>query len=303
MPDISNIPDISDISELKSSSNHNNGNSGNHSVKSEYAGIFSNPAVKSGFGKFRKSQNSGNSEDKNEIEIISVESGESIESFESAGSRRMPVLEKSEKSRKIEKSPGGLFEYLSNRKYYIFALTAVYILGVAIGAMLINNLERAEVINLCSIVDNYYTDLPAINMTARILGNIGVNILFIFGAYLCGVTVFAPLICSVFSLYKGLSIGFIIGVYTIGGGTGFHTAVGGLNFVLYLLIMVFFILVCAEAMSFSSFLFKSEDSFKSAMSFKNISVYSSRFIVFTLLIALATVVQTVAVPLVYSWLG
>jgi len=39
------------------------------------------------------------------------------------------------------------------------------------------------------------------------------------------------------------------------------------------------------------------------MSFKNISVYSSRFMLLTVLIALATVVQTVALPLVYAWLG
>ena len=80
-------------------------------------------------------------------------------------------------------------------------------------------------------------------------------------------------------------------------------AAGGLNFLLSLFIMIFFILVCAEAMSFSSFLFKNEESFKSSMSFKNISVYSSRFMLLTVLIALATVVQTVALPLVYAWLG
>lgn len=202
-----------------------------------------------------------------------------------------------------KKTSGRFSEYLSNRKYYILALTAVYILGVAIGAMLIKNLEQTEIINLCGIVDNYFTDLPAIDMTARILGNIAVNLVFIFGAYLCGVTVFAPIICSVFSLYKGLSSGFIISVYTIGGGTSFHLAVCGLHFILNIFLMLFFILICAESMSFSSFLFKNEDSFKNSMSFKNIGVYSSRFMVLTVLIALATVVQTIAVPLVYAWIG
>jgi hypothetical protein len=211
-----------------------------------------------------------------------------------AASRRAPVS---------EKNPGRLLEYLASRKYYILALFAVYILGAAIGAALTRSLERGEIINLCSIVDNYFTGLPAINMTARILGNIAVNLVFIFGAYLCGVTIFAALVCSAFILYKGLSAGFIAGVYMTGGGTSFHSAVCGFSFILNLFVMIFFILICAEAMSFSSFLFKSEDSFKSSMNFKNISVYSSRFMLITILIALATVVQTIAVPLVYAWIA
>ena len=202
-----------------------------------------------------------------------------------------------------KKSPGRLFEYLDSRKYYIIALNVVYILGVVTGALIVNNLGRSEVINLCAVVDNYFTGLPGIDMTARIFGNIAVNLVFIFGAYLCGVTIFAPLICCAFGLYKGLSCGFITGVYFIGGGTNFYIAAGGLNFILSLFIMIFFILICAEAMSFSLFLFKNEESFKSSMSFKNISVYSSRFMILTVLTALATVVQTVAVPLVYAWLG
>ena len=206
-------------------------------------------------------------------------------------------------SRRGEKKRGILFEYIYARKYYMLALCVVYILGVAVGALLANNLERAEIINLSMVVDNYFTDLPAIDMTARIFGNIAVNLLFIFGAYLCGVTVFAPILCLAFGLYKGLSAGFIISVYALGGGTNFHTAVSSFNFMFSLLVALFFILVCAEAMSFSAFLFKSEESFKSSVSFKNISVYSSRFMLFTILIALATLLQTVAMPLVYAWLG
>ena len=228
--------------------------------------------------------------------IFSGQAGETVKE------PRIIKIESNQNPR-ISKNQGRLLEYLSNRKYYIFAMFAVYILGVGTGALLVNNLERAEVINLCSVVDNYFTGLPAIDMTARIFGNIAVSLVFIFGAYLCGVTIFAPLICSAFVLYKGLSAGFITGVYFTGGGTSFHTAAGGLNFILSFFIIIFFILICAESMSFSSFLFKNEESFKSSMSFKNISVYSSRFMLLTVLIALATVVQTVAVPLAYAWLG
>ena len=223
--------------------------------------------------------------------------------FSGQAEKEPPTAAKGAVRRRLSgRGPGGLLEYLASRRSYMLAVAAVYMLGAAVGVFLASNMERSEVINLCAVVDSYFTGLPGIDMTARIFGNIVVNLVFIFGAYLCGVTIFAPLVCSAFGLYKGLSAGFILGVYFIGGGTGFHMAAGLLNLALSLFVMVFFVLVCAEAMSFASFLFKNEESFKSSMSFKNISVYSSRFMLLTLLIALATLVQTVAVPLVYAWL-
>ena len=48
-----------------------------------------------------------------------------------------------------EKSAGILSEYLSNRRYYILALSVIYLLGAAVGAMLVRNLELSEIIDLC----------------------------------------------------------------------------------------------------------------------------------------------------------
>ena len=194
-----------------------------------------------------------------------------------------------------------LTEYLSKRKYYIFILCAIYVVGVIVGTLLINALEETQVIALCAVVDEYFLQTSSTDMVSRIFGNIAVNLVFILGIYLCGVTVFAPIVCAGIGLYKGLSIGFITGIYIIGGGTGFHSAAALIGLVLSLFVMAFFILVCTEAMSFSSFLFKSDESFKSNMSFKNIRVYSLRFIILIVLIALATIVQTVIMPLIYSW--
>ena len=194
-------------------------------------------------------------------------------------------------------------EYLSGRKYYILILSFVYITGLLIGAVLVKNINEKEVFNLCLSMDNYFTDISSIEMTARIFGNIALNLVFLFGIYLCGITVFSPFICSAFCLYKGLSSGFITGVYLIGGNMIFHLAVCGISLVLFLFMTIFFILACGESMSFSSFLFKSEDNFKSNLSFKNISVYSSRNLVFLALITLGTVVQTIVIPVVYSILG
>ena len=194
-------------------------------------------------------------------------------------------------------------EYLFGRKYYILVLSFIFIMGLLIGAVLVKNPDKKEVSDLCSVIDNYFSGIPSINMTARIINNIALNLVFLFGIYMCGATVFSPFICSAFCLYKGLSGGFIIGVYIIGGATLFHLAVCGLNFILYLVMTIFFILACGESMSFSSFLFKSEDSFKSNLSFKNISVYSSRYLLFLILITLMTIVQTIMIPVVYSILS
>ena len=194
-------------------------------------------------------------------------------------------------------------EYLSVRKYYMLAMSFIYIIGVVLGSVLIKNIDKKDIVNLCSVMDSFFTGISSINMTARILSNIVLNMIFIFGIYICGITVFAPLICSAFCLYKGLTSGFITGVYIIGGATKFHLAVCAVTFVLYLFIMLFFILTCGESMSFSSFLFKNEESFKDSLSFKNVSVYSSRFLLFLALISLSTVVQTLTIPVVYSILG
>ena len=194
-------------------------------------------------------------------------------------------------------------EYLAGRKYYILVLSFIYIVGLITGAVLVKNLDKKDAFDLCALIDDYFSGIPSINMTARIFGNIALNLVFLSGIYICGATVFSPFICSAFCLYKGLSCGFITGVYLIGGGTLFHLGICGISFILYLFAMLFFILACSESMSFSSFLFKSEDNFKSNLSFKNISVYSSRHILFLILTAMVSVIQTIAMPLIYAVFG
>jgi hypothetical protein len=198
------------------------------------------------------------------------------------------------------KGSGRLLEYLYNRRYYIFVMAFIYVIGVIIGSVLIKNLDRKDAADLCSVIDRYFTGISSINMTARILGSIMLNIIFIAGIYICGITIFSPLVCSAFCLYKGLTSGFIIGVYLIGGSTKFHWMICGITFVLYLFIMMFFILICAESVSFSSFLFKNEESFKDSLSFKNVSVYSSRYLLFLILISLSAVFQTLIIPIFYA---
>ena len=217
--------------------------------------------------------------------------------------KRKSKYKKSVSTQKVKAQINRFTRYLSDRKYYILALSFIYIIGLLIGAVLVKNLDKKEVFDLCSTVDGYFSGISSIDMTARIFGNIIFNMVFLFGIYICGATVFSAFICSAICLYKGLSCGFIIGVYIIGGSTLFHLGICGINFVLYLFTMMFFILACGESMSFSSFLFKSEDNFKSNLSFKNISVYSSRHLLYLILISLTSVIQTIAIPVIYAVLG
>ena len=234
------------------------------------------------------------------------ESKKVLDISEIAASKVMdiPGLKKNNKTKKQKnKNISQFTEYLSGRKYYILVLSFIYTVGLLIGSVLVKNLDKKEAFDLCSVIDSYFSGISSINMTARIFSNIAFNLIFLFGIYICGATVFSPFICSAFCLYKGLSCGFIIGVYIIGGATLFHLGVCVINFILYLFVTIFFILACGESMSFSSFLLKSEDNFKNNMSFKNISVYSSRFLLFLILLSLTSVVQTIAIPVVYSVLG
>ena len=225
-----------------------------------------------------------------------------ISELNNANAKKARLKNKKQKSAGSAKTTR-FMEYLSGRKYYILALSFIYIIGLIIGAVLVKKLDKKEVFNLCSVIDDYFSGLASINMTARILGNIILNMLFLFGIYICGTTIFSPFICSAFCLYKGLSGGYIIGVYIIGGSTLFHVLICGINFILYLFSMILFILACGESMSFSAFLFKSEENFKNNLSFKNISVYSSRCLLFLVLISLASVVQTIIPPVIYTVLG
>ena len=101
-----------------------------------------------------------------------------------------PATENKRKKIKREIKTNRLGEYLSARKYYIIVLSFIYLTGLLIGAVLVKNLDKKEAFDLCSVIDNYFSDVPSINMTARILGNIALNMIFLCGIYICGATVF-----------------------------------------------------------------------------------------------------------------
>jgi len=234
-----------------------------------------------------------------------------ISELSPGGTPETPGIIKKKKSKSRSRKNSGdnlnqisrFTEYLAGRKYYILFLAAVYVIGLIGGAVLAKNLDQREAFDLCSAADAYFAGAANANMTARIFANIALNLAFLLGIYMAGATVFAYLACPAFCLYKGLTGGFVIGVYMIGGSSLFHLGACAVNFLLYLFTMIFFILACGESMSFSAFLFKSDESLRSSLSFKNISVYSSRYILFMILIAMSAVLQTVVMPVIYAIWG
>ena len=192
-------------------------------------------------------------------------------------------------------------KYLYERKYFILLYSVIYVVGLIIGAILIKNIETGEFIFLRSAVDNYFAGVSSVNMVPRIINNIAVNSFLLFFVYLSGITVFAPLICTVVCLYKGLSFGYIIGIYISGGAGLFHFRIFALTFIFYLLTMLCFILSCSESTGYSVFLLKSGESYRNALSFSNMSVYSVRYILLLLLMSLLTALQIIIISLAYSF--
>ena len=203
-------------------------------------------------------------------------------------------------TKKSENKTNRLTKYLYERKYLVLLFSVIYITGLIIGAALIKNIDTDEIIVLRNVIDGYFTDVSSADMISRIINNTAINGLLLFLAYLSGVTVFAPIVCASLCLYKGLSCGYIMGIYTAGGVDFFHVKICCLTFVFYLLIMLCFILAFSESTGFSVFLLKSRESYRSGLSFGNIVSYSSRYVLLLFLTLLFTVLQMIVISLVYS---
>jgi len=199
-----------------------------------------------------------------------------------------------------ENTANRLTKYLYDRKYFILLFSVIYIIGLIIGAILIKNIDAEEIIALRNVIDNYFTDVSSVSIISRIINNIAVNSVILFLAYLSGVTVFAPFVCATICLYKGLSCGYITGVYISGGADWFHIKICCLTFIFYLLIMLCVILSCSESTGFSVFLLKSRDTYRSSLSFSNIAAYSARYLLLLIFTSLLTILQTAIISLVYS---
>ena len=194
-----------------------------------------------------------------------------------------------------------LTKYLYDRKYFILLFSVIYIIGLIIGAILIKNIESEEITGLRNVIDSYFTDVSTAGIVSRITNNIAVSCSVLFLAYLSGVTIFAPIVCAAVCVYKGLSCGYITGVYISGGADLFHIQICCLTFIFYLLVMLCFIMSFSESTGFSLFLLKSRESYRGSLSFGNIISYSSRYVLLTLLMSLFTVLQIIVISIMYSF--
>lgn len=291
---ISNISDISDISEIKAPA----------SKEIEKEG-FVDVWQKAAFSNFA---NVPNKESKvNDIESSEYDSMQRKNKKVNNNPRRFKKHGKirpktsNELNINTENKTTRLAKYLYDRKYFILLFSVIYIVGLTVGAILIKNIEIDEIISLRDVIDNYFTDVSSASMISRIINNIAVNGIILLLSYLSGVTIFAPFICAVVCLYKGLSCGYIIGVYIAGGANLFYMQICCLTFIFYLLIMLCFILAFSESTGFSVFLLKSRESYRNNLSFSNIIAYSSRYILFLLVMSLFTVLQTIIISVAYSY--
>ena len=233
-------------------------------------------------------------------EILSVEIASDSRRYKNRRKILNRRTDKKYAKKYAEDRTNGLTKYLYDRKYFILLFSVIYITGLIIGAILIKNVENDEIIVLRTAVDSHFTDISSAAMISRIINNISVGGLLLGLTYLSGVTVFAPVVCAVVCIYKGISCGYIMGVYISGGADLFHIQICCLTFVFYLLIMLCFILLFSESTGFSVFLLKNRESYRESLSFANIISYSSRYILLTVLALLLTILQIIAISVIYS---
>ena len=213
---------------------------------------------------------------------------------------RRKILNRRKDKKYAEDRTNGLTKYLYDRKYFILLFSVIYITGLIVGAILIKNVENDEIAVLRAAVDNHFSDISSAAMISRIINNISACGLLLGLMYLSGVTVFAPVVCAVVCIYKGISCGYIMGVYISGGADLFHIQICCLTFIFYLLIMLCFILLFSESTGFSLFLLRNRESYRESLSFANIISYSSRYILLTVLALLLTILQIITISVVYS---
>lgn len=194
----------------------------------------------------------------------------------------------------------GLSHYLENRKYFILLFSFIYMMGLIIGVMMIKRSGTADIAVLYNKITDFYIPVEIPQIMTRLFYYFLLCASVMFFIYLAGLTIFSSVISSLLCIAIGYINGFVAGILILGSGSAFGMYSCAVYIISEIILMIFYILASGESMSFSVFLFKSEDNFKSNMSFKNLSMYSSRFFIFLILIMVFKSLQTFLIPLFYS---
>lgn len=109
------------------------------------------------------------------------------------------------------KNESVFFSYLKNNRKNFILLIIVFVIGIALGTLFINNVNYSqsekiyEYIN--SIVNNIKTT-DSIDKTSLLIQSLKQNLMFVLIIWMFGCSIFGNILIYIAILYKGFSIGY-----------------------------------------------------------------------------------------------
>ena len=204
------------------------------------------------------------------------------------------------RKRSRKRHGGKIAAYLFSRRFHIAAFAVIYVAGLFIGMMVWNRLGSAEKLELQNTAFDYNSAVTGAEVTVRLFFSASLSAVLMFAIFLSGLTVFAPVVSALVCIFKGIMCAYTAGIYMYGslGVSGYASAAAVLTF--GALVSLFFIIASAEALSFSLFMLKNEESYRSSLSFKNITLYSSRQLLLFLCALIMSAAEVLVVPLILA---
>lgn len=209
-----------------------------------------------------------------------------------------------EKSLRGERSLRGeisiITEYAATRRVNIILFSLISLIGVFIGIMYAKDIEPDRLSALRESGDIFFSDISMSAMTVKILTSVLYSAIYIVVIFLSGFTIFAPVVSAAANLIKSALFGFMTAALIFTAGGKFDAGIAALYILFGTAQILILSLASGEALGFSVFLLKNEESYKKSLSFPNVSLYSVRHIIFLILMAAISVLETVVIPLMYD---
>lgn len=204
--------------------------------------------------------------------------------------------ERSDSIRKISV----ITEYAATRRFNIILFSIISLIGVFIGIIYAKDLDAGKLAALRESGNIFYSDIGMSAMTVKILTAILYSAVYIVVIFLGGFTIFAPVVSAAANLIKSVLFGFMTAALIFTAGGKFDVGIAALYVLFGTTQILILTLASSEALGFSIFLLKNEESYKKSLSFPNISLYSIRHVIFLILLSAISVMETVMIPLMYD---
>lgn len=199
-----------------------------------------------------------------------------------------------------ERSISIVTEYAATRRVNIILFSVISLIGVFIGIMYAKDLDADKLAVLRESGNVYFSDISMSAMTVKILTSVLYSAVYIVVVFLGGFTIFAPVVSAAANLIKSVLFGFMTAALIFTAGGKFDAGIAALYVLFGTAQILILALASGEALGFSVFLLKNEESYKKSLSFPNVSLYSIRHVIFLILLSSMSVLETIIIPLMYD---